>query len=490
MELQIFKNEEKRMNLIMFLFLAVIPVVAFLYVLLFNGGSLKDSIVLLMTASSVLVKIFQGKLGRYAKYLYSSILPFFGAVTIVLGTPGAFGAMVEAYFLVLFLMVPYYDFSVIKVCIAVTIVSNAIGLILFTKAYLVMYTLSIWIFVLMVYILALLVSVLIVTRARELFLNVEQKEKKVNDILEKVSSIAEQLGGASEVLVATSQSQSASTEELSAISENLLESNGIMLSKSEHSQENLSSLEENSKNMEGRMQDADRISKELVDISLSNEQALNRLIEMSEDVKNSTNHTQEVTAKLLEESDEIGKTLDIINEIAESINLLALNASIEAARAGEAGKGFAVVAQEVGHLAESTKESLQNVNNVVTRVQNGTSNVSKYMNQNVEQLLKQNTVIIETVDGIRGMMGMLKNSVDAITQADKIREMQNQIIQETIVVNEDIAERIQQENSDFSNITSMVQGNTAEIMNLSEQVDNINNMIKDLEEMLVNKESV
>ena len=149
-----------------------------------------------------------------------------------------------------------------------------------------------------------------------------------------------------------------------------------------------------------------------------------------------------------------------------------------------------MVAQEVGHLAESTKESLQNVNNVVTRVQNGTSNVSKYMNQNVEQLLKQNTVIIETVDGIRGMMGMLKNSVDAITQADKIREMQNQIIQETIVVNEDIAERIQQENSDFSNITSMVQGNTAEIMNLSEQVDNINNMIKDLEEMLVNKESV
>ena len=107
------------------------------------------------------------------------------------------------------------------------------------------------------------------------------------------------------------------------------------------------------------------------------------------------------------------------------------------------------------------------------------------MNQNVEQLLKQNTVIIETVDGIRGMMGMLKNSVDAIAQADKIREMQNQIIQETVAVNEDIAERIHQENADFSNITSMVQGNTTEIMNLSEQVDNINNMIKDLEEILI-----
>ena len=485
MELQILKNEEKRMNLIMFLFLAVIPVVAFLYVLLFNGGALKDGIVLLMPIASILVKIFQNALGKYAKYLYISILPVFGAVTIVLGTPGAFGAMVEAYFLVLFLTVPYYDFSVIKVCVAATVIPNAIGLILFPKAFLVMYTLSIWIFVLMVYVLALLVSILIVSRARALFSDVEQKENEVHTILEKVSSIAEQLGGASEALVTTSQTQSASTEELSAISENLLESNGIMLDKSEKSQENLSSLEENSENMEERMQDVGRISQELVNISRSNEQALNNLIAMSEEVKNSTDQTQKVTDKLLQESDEIGKTLDIINEIAESINLLALNASIEAARAGEAGKGFAVVAQEVGHLAESTKESLQNVNNVVTRVQNGTSNVAKYMNQNVEQLLSQNTVIVETVEGIRSMMGLLKKSVDAIAQADKIREMQNQIIQETVAVNEDIAERIHQENADFSNIISMVQGNTTEIMNLSEQVDHINTMINDLEEILV-----
>ena len=486
MELQILKDEEKRMNIIMFLFVVVIPVVAFIYVLLFNGGSLKDSIVLLMTGASVLVRIFQKPLGKYAKYLYISIIPFFGVFTIVLGNPGVYGAIVEAYFLVLFLAVPYYDLSVIKVCTAVTIVSNVVGLILFPKAYLAMYTFSIWIFVWMVYILAMLVAVLIVTRARELFLTVEKKENEVGVILGKVSRITEQLGNASQSLVATSQSQSASTEELSAISENLLENNSAMLNKSEQSKENLVSLEESSENMENCMQDAERISKELVDISRSNEQALNHLITMSEEVKNSTNQTRAVTEKLLRESDEIGETLNIINDIAESINLLALNASIEAARAGEAGKGFAVVAQEVGHLAESTKESLQNVNRVVMRVQNGTSDVSQYMNQNVEQLLIQNKVIVETVDGIRSMMEMLKNSVDAIAQADRIREMQNQIIQETVSVNEDIAERIHQENADFSNITDMVQGNSSEILNLSEQVDHINHMIEELEKILEN----
>ena len=85
MELEILKNEEKRMNMIMFLFLVVIPIVAVVYVLLFNGASGRDAIVLLMVAASVLIKVFEKKLGSFAKYLYISVLPFFGAVTLVVG---------------------------------------------------------------------------------------------------------------------------------------------------------------------------------------------------------------------------------------------------------------------------------------------------------------------------------------------------------------------------------------------------------------------
>lgn len=320
-----------------------------------------------------------------------------------------------------------------------------------------------------------------------LYAKKEQLEKnnaKVEKLLDKVSSIAGQLADASHVLVETSQAESVSTEELSTISENLLESSSTMLSRAEQSKENLASLESSSYSMEQKMQDVDRISKELVDISASNENALNYLMGMSEEVKHSTNRTKEVTDKLLHESGEIGKTLDIINEIAESINLLALNASIEAARAGEAGRGFAVVAQEVGHLAESTKDSLKKVDNVVSRVQNGTEDVFRFMNENAEQLLKQNQVIVDTVKGIRTMMELLKKSVEAIEQADNIRDMQNKVIQKTVAINEDIAERIQQENEEFTNIANMVQNNTNEIFTLSSQVDKINSMITELEELL------
>lgn len=312
----------------------------------------------------------------------------------------------------------------------------------------------------------------------------EKNTERIETLLERVNEIAGQLGSASQVLVGTAQSESASTEELSAISENLLESNAIMLDKSEQSKENLVNLEESSRNMELKMQDVDSISKELVEISVSNEKALNHLIGMSSEVESSTNKTIEVTDKLLTESNEIGKTLDIINDIAESINLLALNASIEAARAGEVGRGFAVVAQEVGHLAESTKESLKNVNDVVRRVQNGTNDVSKFIGQNAKQLLDQNKVISETVNAVRTMMDLLKKSVEAIEQVDEIRGTQNIVIQGTVAINEDIAQRIKVENDGFSNITSMVQCNSEEINVLSRQVENINSMVEQLEELL------
>lgn len=312
----------------------------------------------------------------------------------------------------------------------------------------------------------------------------EKNNERVQNVLNKVTYISNNLGEASAVLVDSSQTESASTEELAAISESLLETSSGMMEKSEQSKVNLVNLEESSYNMKVKMENVDSLSKELVDISVSNGQALNNLLGISEEVENSTNKTREVTDKLLMESGEIGKTLDIIDEIIESINLLSLNASIEAARAGEAGRGFAVVAQEVGHLADNTKESLKSINDIVMRVQMGTKDVSKLINQNAEQLLNQNKVIVETVDGVRMMMDILKKSAEAIEQANQIRVAQSKVIQETVEINENIAERIQSENEEFSNIADMVQSNNEECLAVSEQIENINSMVEELEALL------
>lgn len=107
-----------------------------------------------------------------------------------------------------------------------------------------------------------------------------------------------------------------------------------------------------------------------------------RVVETVQSIQTLTDNVQATSAlvqNLADQSQDIGKVLDVIRSIAEQTNLLALNAAIEAARAGESGRGFAVVADEVRALAHRTQQSTLEIDKMVSAMRSGSAQALESM---------------------------------------------------------------------------------------------------------------
>lgn len=312
----------------------------------------------------------------------------------------------------------------------------------------------------------------------------ETNNARVQNIIEKATYLTAGLVNASVSLSEVSKNESSSAERMNATSASLLSTSNELIVKAQESMSNLNELKESGSLMNENVEKVEKASSDLLDKSQENERLLNQLRAVNEQAIASTEDTNRVAEKLSEAVGEIDVTLNVINDISESTNLLALNASIEAARAGEAGKGFAVVAQEVGKLANSTQDSLVEVQKIIGRIQDNVKEMSAFINDNTQKLANQNDMFMKTFESIKEMIILLKRSMEDISDMNEVHKQQEEVIRKTVHISESIAGSIQDENKEFSYISEMVESNAADIMQMTEQVDTINHMIEEMNDLL------
>jgi methyl-accepting chemotaxis protein len=161
------------------------------------------------------------------------------------------------------------------------------------------------------------------------------------------------------------------------------------------------------------------------------DKVVNQAIAQIERLSAEVSHSSAAVNHLKLESDKIGGILDVIKSVAAQTNLLALNAAIEAARAGEAGRGFAVVADEVRSLAQRTHTSTQEIEALITALQNGTQEVTRAMDSSLE--LTGSSVELTRKAGV---------SLESITQTVSAIQSMNQQIATAAEQQSAVAEEI------------------------------------------------
>jgi len=149
--------------------------------------------------------------------------------------------------------------------------------------------------------------------------------------------------------------------------------------------------------------------------------ALKGIKHLVENLDNSARVIQELQT----DTNDISMVLDVIREISEQTNLLALNAAIEAARAGEQGRGFAVVADEVRTLASRTQKSTDQIKDLIDRLQTGANNAVTVMASSIEEAHTNSSQVEEVASSLNKIKQEIVSINSVLTQVASASEQQS-----------------------------------------------------------------
>lgn len=261
---------------------------------------------------------------------------------------------------------------------------------------------------------------------------VDALSAELERVFGNVTSLLEQIRGANtniraltaEVLAATEQQASGAAEQAAAVTE---------------TSATVEELAQTSSQIADNSSAVVRIAERTL---ASAEEGMHAVAETAggiEEIRLTTQQSSDRILALGERSQEIGRVLSIIDEIAEQTKILALNAAIEAARAGEAGKGFSVVAEEIRKLADSVTESTQEINRVVREIQASTSALIMSTEKAAKKVTEGKDRAQSTADSLERIVSQVEETTDSAKQISIATQQQRTASDQVVISMKEVA---------------------------------------------------
>ncbi|MFZ5986240.1 MAG: methyl-accepting chemotaxis protein [Bacillota bacterium] len=313
----------------------------------------------------------------------------------------------------------------------------------------------------------------------------------VNSVLSDIRSLIESFFDLSSNIVESTKQVNTAAEDASKamkeISKTVDEIAKGAADQAEEAQQGVHVVDKLSEQISFVYQSYNGVAEETSKISSLNSVGLQSVSVLREKSKENYDTSEKIFAvvdKLTNTIKDIGLFVESIETIAEQTNLLALNAAIEAARAGEAGRGFAVVAEEVRKLADQSRQSTEEINNLMQSIQEESQMAIKSMEVLKKVSQEQSTAVNKTDSAFNDIANAINSVVQKINDVNQsVTKMQNDK-NEVISAIDHISSVSEQTAASSEEVTATTENQLKYIDNMKVASQNLDKLVQELDNRL------